>query len=138
VIDVLPPVNLKLQRSPGAKPFIAHYDRVKSWEGEVPKSWLRNVPGHEEFVMLSPLPLLDIEASTATESSEEMPLADDAVSSNRESEARNETGDVPDIDETRSEETAECVDRANEAQSADGRPKRARKPPAYLADYYGQ
>jgi len=47
VIDVLPPVNLKLQRSPSAKPFIVHYDRVKSWEGEVPKLWLRNVPEHE-------------------------------------------------------------------------------------------
>ena len=32
VIDVLPPVNLKLQRSPSAKPFIVHFDHVKSWE----------------------------------------------------------------------------------------------------------
>jgi len=98
VIDVLPPVNLKLQRSPGSKPLIVHYDRVKSWEGEVPKPWLRNVPEHKEFVMLSPLPSLDIEASMATEPSEELPVTADATRSKRESEAGNETGYVPDID----------------------------------------
>ena len=69
---------------------------------------------------------------------EELPVTVDATNSNRESEAGNETGYVPDIDESRSVEVAECVDRANEAQTVDGRPKRARNRPAYLADYYGQ
>jgi len=138
VIDVLPPVNLKLQWSPSAKPFIVHYDRVKSWEGEIPKSWLPNFPEHEEFDMLDPLPSLDIDAPVATEQTGDLPVDADAVIHNRESEASNETGNVPAVDQGRSVEMDECVDRANEAQSVDGRPKRAHRRPAYIADYYGQ
>ena len=117
VIEVLPPVNLKLQRSPSAKPFIVHYDRVKSWEGEVPKSWIRNVPEHEEFDMLDPLPSLDIEAPVTTEQAEDLPVDADAVISNRESEAGDETGNVTEIDRDQPVEVDECADRANEAQS---------------------
>ena len=40
VVGILPPVNLKIQRSPQAKPFIVHFDRVKPWTGDAPKSWI--------------------------------------------------------------------------------------------------
>ena len=129
---MLPPVNLKLQRSPSAKPFIVHYDRVKSWEGEAPKSWLRNVPEHEEFDMLGPLPSLDIEASVAAEQTEDLPVDADAMISNRESEAGDETGNVTETDRDQPVEVDDCVDRASGAQSVEGRPKRAHRRPAYL------
>jgi len=138
VIEVLPPVNLKLQRSPSAKPFIVHYDRVKFWEGEVPKSWLRNVPEHEEFDILDLLLSLDIEASVATEQAQDLPVDADAVISNKESEAGDETGNVTEIDRDQPVKVDECVDRASEAQSVEVRPKRVHRRPAYLEDYYGQ
>jgi len=81
---------------------------------------------------------LDIEAPVATEQTENLPVDADAVISNRESEASNETGNVSEIDQCPSVEMDECADRANEAQSGDGRPRRAHRRPAYLDDYYGQ
>jgi len=88
--------------------------------------------------MLDPLPSLDIEAPVATEQTKDLPVDADAVISNREFEAGNETGNVPEIDQGRSVEVDECVDRTSEAQSVEGRPKRAHRRPAYLADYYEQ
>ena len=52
VLEVLPPVNLKLQRSPHTKPFIVHYDRVKPWTGDEPKAWQRNVSEPEQFEVI--------------------------------------------------------------------------------------
>ena len=135
VIDVLPPVNLKLQRSPGAKPFIVHYDRVKSWEGEVPKSWLRNVPKHEEFEMLSPLPTADVEASIAEELPGDLPAAAVATNNSTDREADDETRNVADLDAGQSLSIDESVDRASEDRSVNDRPKRECRRPAYLADY---
>ena len=111
---------------------------MKLWEGELPKSWLRNVPEHEEFDMLDPLPSFDIEAPMTTEQTEDLPVDADAVISNREFEASNETGNVTKIDRGQPVEVDECVDRASEAQSVEGRPKRAHRRSAYLADYYRQ
>jgi len=75
--------------------------------------------------MLDPLPSLDIEAPVAIEQAEDLPVDDDAVISNRESEAGSETGNVPEIDKGQSVEIDECADRASGAQSVEGRPKRA-------------
>jgi len=88
--------------------------------------------------MLDPLPSLDIEAPVAIEQTEDLPVDADAVISNRESEAGDETGNVPEIDRGQPVEVDECVDRANGAQSVEGRPRRAHRRPTYLADYYGQ
>ena len=74
----------------------------------------------------------------ATEQTEDLPVDADAVISNREFEASNETGNVPEIEQGQSVEVDECMDRASEAQSVEGHPKRAHRRPAYLADYYGQ
>jgi len=82
VMDVFPPVNLKLQRSPSSSPFIAQNDRVKLWEGEVPKPWLRNVPN--KFDMLSPVSATEVEAPVADKPSEGSPIAADATSSDTE------------------------------------------------------
>jgi transposase InsO family protein len=41
VVEILPPVNVKLQRSPRAKPFICHIDKVKrAATDDLPRSWL--------------------------------------------------------------------------------------------------
>jgi len=134
VMDVISPVNMKLQRSPSSRPFIAHYDRVKLWEGEVPKSWLRNVPKHEEFDMLSPISATEVEAPVADKPLEGSPITADATSSDTELKVRDEAGFVTDTEARNvTEYVAEAE--ASEAHFIDGRPKRARRRPAYLADY---
>jgi transposase InsO family protein len=40
VTEVLPPVNVRLQQSQRAKPFIVHLDKVKPYYGTTPNSWL--------------------------------------------------------------------------------------------------
>ena len=84
--------------------------------------------------MLDPLPSLDIEAPVATEQAEDLPVDADAEISNRESEAGDETGNVTEIDRGRPVEVDECVVRASEAQSVEGRPRRAHRRPAYCDD----
>jgi len=142
VMDVLPPVNLKLQRSPSGKPFIAHYDRVKLWEGKVPKSWLRNVPKHEEFDMLSPVSATEVDAPVAVKPLEGSPVTADATSSDTELKVCDEAGFVADNEArnvteyvAEAEACNEAGAEASEAHFIDSRPKRARRRPAYLADY---
>jgi len=59
VLDVLPPVNLKLQRSSHSKPFIVHYDKVKPWTGEAPKLWVPNILEQQKFDIVG-LPLASV------------------------------------------------------------------------------
>jgi len=63
-----------------------------------------------------------------------LPVDAEAVISNREFEACNETGNVPEIDRDQPVEVDECVDKASEAQSVEGRPRRAHRRPAYFAN----
>ena len=45
IVEELPPVNYRIQRSRRARPFIAHVDKLRAWTAEdVPKSWLPNQP----------------------------------------------------------------------------------------------
>ena len=71
----------------------------------------------------------------ATEKTEDLPADADATISNRESEAADETGNVPAIDRDQSVKMSECVDGAYEARSVDGRPKTVHRRREYLADY---
>ena len=44
VVRELPPVNYMIQKSKRSRPFIAHVDKLKLYEGEnLPKSWLTDV-----------------------------------------------------------------------------------------------
>jgi len=144
-MEILPPVNLKLQRSSSSRPFIVHYDRVKLWEGEVPTSWLRNVPKHEEFHMLSPVSVTEVETPVADKPLEGSPITDDATSSDTELMVRDEAGFVADtearnvteyvadteaINEVSGEASNDAGAEASEAHFIDSRPKRA-----YLAHY---
>jgi len=40
VTKVLPPVNVLLQKTKTAKPFLTHIDKVKPYHGDAPRSWL--------------------------------------------------------------------------------------------------
>ena len=44
IVRELPPVNYMIQKSKRSRPFIAHVDKLKLYEGEnLPKSWLTDV-----------------------------------------------------------------------------------------------
>lgn len=66
ILEVLPPVNLKIQRSPKSKPFIVHFDKVKPWIGDAPKSWIPDEVDSEHFTVLESLPAVIPESSEAS------------------------------------------------------------------------
>ena len=162
VLNVLPPVNLKLQRSPHTKPFIVHNDRVKPWTGDAPKSWLPNVVESESFEVVELPPIVSVDPPISGDESELLPAA---VASEAESpaalsadttmqkEACNENGnqtgiEVPtEVDEVTNQPRVEplvvvaptnsesVVDVYEADELPQARPQRNRRRPAHLEDY---
>jgi hypothetical protein len=120
VIEVLPPVNLKIQRSPRSKPFYVHFDKVKPWLGDAPKSWLHNSDAPNR--------------STGSFQSDAT-LSSDAEFDN--SEQVDQTVDWQELqgDHNQPLSIDPIVDAYAEDELPLARPHRAKKRPAYLGDF---
>ena len=85
VVKVLPPVNVQLQKSKNASPFISHIDKVKPFYGDPPRSWLTDAPVEQQS-------LGDGETSgsqTAIEASDQSPVGEADTAEQGEAEPRN-------------------------------------------------
>jgi len=138
VLDVLPPVNLKLQRSSHSKPFIVH-DKVKLWTGEAPKSWVPNISEQEKFDIIG-LPLAPV--ADATKPDDEN-TDHSVVEPNEATETDHEENTATATIAPHSEQSAVVApletDNVAVAYEADevplSRPQQMRKRPAHLAGY---
>jgi len=159
VLSLLPPVNLKIQRSPRTKPFIVHSDRVKPWTGDVPTTWLHDESEPEQFEVVElpeaidvalPLPEADrsaIATELATEATptDEMTVDQMPVTASDEMRLENE-GEIEDSmtvqpgNDRPVVEAPTYIEPVVDGYEADevppARQQRTRRRPARLQDYY--
>ena len=65
ILDVLNPVNLRIQKSRRSKPFIVHIDKVKRFYGDAPESWIVD---NNQLIRVEPqLPELPIIVSQSSQ-----------------------------------------------------------------------
>jgi hypothetical protein len=159
VLSLLPPVNLKIQRSPRTKPFIVHSDRVKPWTGDVPATWLHDESAPEQFEVVElptainvalPLPEADnstVASELATEATpvndtlcEEPPL--NTVDEGRD-DNENEIEDNLPVQPGNNRPALEAptdmepvIDGYEADEVPPARQQRTRRRPARLQDYY--
>jgi len=134
VTRVMPPVNVQLQKSRNARPFITHIDKLKPFYGEAPRSWLEGRAGARAGQR--PLDIAEEagESQEATENSELPPRAEEADAAEPSgskppsSRCRN---DQPHASQQSSEEGPQAYD-ADEAAAP--RPRREIRLPARFKD----